>query len=126
MIHDRHFTRAEAQALLPALETLLGELRTAKDSLTDEEAHRALSEASGGNGGGAEGRRVGQAFLRVRELLGTIQEMGVVVRDIDSGLVDFPAMLEGREVYLCWRSGEQGVDHWHDLEAGFGGRVPLD
>ena len=50
----------------------------------------------------------------------------MVVRDIDSGLVDFPAVIDGREVYLCWRLGEESVDHWHDLDSGFGGRTPLD
>jgi hypothetical protein len=126
LIHDRHFSRAEADALLPTLAPLLTELRRARDSLTDAEAHEVLSEASQGNGGGAEGRQVGEAFLHVRGLLAAIQEAGVVVRDIDSGLVDFPAVIDGREVYLCWRLGEESVDHWHDLDAGFGGRTPLD
>jgi hypothetical protein len=126
LIHEHHFTRADADALLPTLAPLLTELRTAKDSLTDSEAHEVLSEASGSNGGGTEGRRVGEAFLRVRELLAAVQEIGVVVRDIDSGLVDFPAVIDGREVYLCWRLGEESVDHWHDLDSGFGGRAPLD
>ena len=126
MIHERHFTPAEADRLLPALTQLLAELREAKESLTDEEAHGALAEASGGNGGGTEGRKVGEAFLRVRRLLATIQEAEVVVRDIDRGLVDFPAVLDGREVYLCWRLGEESVGFWHELDSGFRGRQPLD
>ena len=126
MIHDRHFTRDEAQALLPVLRPLLERLREAKDSLTDTEVHAVLAEASAGNGGGREGRQVGESFLSVRQMLGELNERGIVVRDIDSGLVDFPAIVDGREVYLCWRLDEDGVDHWHDLDDGFAGRRPLE
>jgi hypothetical protein len=125
-IHDRHFTRAEADALVPKLETLMSELRRAKESLTDAEAHRALSEASGGNGGGSEGRKVGEAFLLVRGMLAELHQAGIVVRDIDRGLLDFPAVLDEREVYLCWRVGEDSVGFWHDLDSGFQARQPLE
>lgn len=126
MIHERHFTREQADELLPTLAPLLTELHRAKDSLTDTEAHQVLSEASAGNGGGAEGRQVGEAFLHVRGLLAAVQEAGVVVRDIDTGLVDFPALLDGHEIYLCWRLGEEAVGFWHELDSGFAGRHPLD
>jgi hypothetical protein len=126
LVHERHFTREEANALLPQLTPMLTQLREAKDELTDTEAHEALSEAAPTNGGGDEGKQVGVAFLEVRRLLEMIEQAGIVLRDIDRGLIDFPAVLEGREVYLCWELGEDGVDHWHDLESGFGGREPLD
>jgi hypothetical protein len=125
LIHDRHFTREEADTLVPTLAPLLEELRQAKEALTDSEAHRALTEASGGNGGGSEGKQVGEAFLQVRGLLGAVQETGVVVKDIDRGLVDFPAILDGREVYLCWQLGEDSLGFWHELDAGFAERQPL-
>jgi hypothetical protein len=125
LVHERHFTRAEANALLPQLTTLLSQLRDAKDDLTDSEAHEALSEAAPANGGGDQGRRVGTAFLEVRRLLETVEQAGIVLRDIDRGLVDFPAVLDGREVYLCWELGEDDVAYWHDLEGGYGGREPL-
>ena len=98
LVYERHFTREEANALLPQLTELLGQLREAKDELTDSEAHEALSEAAPSNGGGEEGRQVGVAFLEVRRLLETIEQSGIVLRDIDRGLVDFPAVLDGREV----------------------------
>jgi hypothetical protein len=126
LVHERHFTRAEANALLPQLGPLLNQLRDAKDELTDEKAHEALAEAAPGNGGGEEGRHVGVAFLEVRRLLETLQQSGLVLRDIDRGLVDFPALIDGREVYLCWELGEDEVSYWHDLEGGYGGREPLD
>lgn len=126
LVHERHFTRAEASALLPQLTTLLSQLRDAKDELTDTETHEALSEAAPTNGGGEQGRRVGIAFLEVRRLIDTVEQAGIVLRDIDRGLVDFPALIDGREVYLCWELGEEEVAYWHNLEGGYGGREPLD
>ena len=126
LVHERHFTRAEANALLPGLTDMLSQLRDAKDELTDTEAHEALSEAAPTNGGGEEGKRVGVAFLEVRRLLETIEQSGIVLRDIDRGLVDFPAVIDGREIYLCWELGEDEVGYWHDMDAGYGGREPLD
>ncbi len=126
LVHGRHFTREEANALLPQLTELLAQLREARDELTDVEAHEALSEAAPTNGGGEEGRQVGVAFLEVRRMLETVEQAEIVLRDIDRGLVDFPALIDGREVYLCWELGEDEVGYWHDLEGGYGGREPLD
>ena len=126
MIHDRHFTLAEANALLPRLDPALRELREARDRLTDEDAHAALAGAAPGNGGGEQGRDVGEAFLDVRRLLSGIQELGIVVRDVDRGLIDFPAIRDGHEVYLCWQLDEQAVGFWHDLDSGYGGRRPIE
>lgn len=126
LFHERHFTRAEANSLLPQLTTLLSRLKDAKDELTDSEAHEALSEAAPTNGGGEQGSRVGIAFLEVRRLIDTVEQAGIVLRDIDRGLVDFPALRDSREIYLCWEVGENEVAYWHDLEGGYGGREPLD
>ena len=126
LLHERHFTREEANALLPQLTTLLTRLREAKDELTDAEAHEALSEAAPTNGGGEQGQQVGVAFLEVRRLLEVVEQAGIVLRDIDQGLVDFPAVVEGHEVYLCWELGEDEVAYWHELEGGYGGREPID
>ncbi len=126
LVHERHFTREEANALLPQLTALLTQLREAKDELTDTEAHEVLSGAAPTNGGGEEGRRVGVAFLEVRRLIDTVEQAGIVLRDIDRGLIDFPTLRDGREVYLCWELGEDEVGYWHELEGGYGGREPLD
>jgi hypothetical protein len=125
VIHEHHYTVEEANRLLPQLEPVLDQLRDARDRLTETEVHEALSGAAPTNGGGGQGRRVGEAFLEVRRLLVELQELGLVVRDIDRGLIDFPAIIEGREVYLCWQRGEEEVGHWHDLDGGYGGRRPL-
>ena len=126
MIHERHYSLAEANALLPKLEALLAELRDARERLTDAELHEALGEAAPSNGGGRPGRAVGQAFLQVRGMLAALERLSLVIRDLDRGLVDFPAILDGQEAYLCWQLGEQEVGFWHGLEEGFAGRRPIE
>jgi hypothetical protein len=126
VIHERHFTRDEANALLARIEPMLRRLRDARDRLTDAEAHELLADAAPANGGGEAGRQVGDAFLEVRDLLAEIQGLGIVIRDIDRGLIDFPAVIDETEVYLCWQLDEGEIEFWHDLESGFGGRQPLD
>ncbi|CAN5585392.1 DUF2203 domain-containing protein [soil metagenome] len=125
-VYERHFTLAEANAMLPRLRPVMEQLRKAKDELTDAEAHEVLSDAAPANGGGDAGRQVGEGFLEVRRLLDGLGEAGIVVRDIDRGLLDFPAIVDGREVFLCWELGEDEISYWHDLTSGFGGREPLD
>jgi hypothetical protein len=126
LIHERHFTIEEANALLDGLRPLLRQLREASEQLTDAEAHALLAEAASANGGGTPGRQVGEAFLEVRRLLGAIQSSGIVLRDIDRGLIDFPAIREGEEIYLCWELDEERVSWWHGLDTGYSGRLPLE
>ena len=108
--------------MLGWVEARIGSIREARDRLADPEPHGALAEAGPTNGGGEPGRAVGEAFLEVRGLLVELQEAGIVLRDLDRGLVDFPALREGREVYLCWELGEDRVEFWHELDTGFAGR----
>ena len=125
MKHERHYTREEANAARPWVAERLERLRAAHARLTDAEAREALSEAAGKNGGGEPGRVVSEGFLELRRALGELQAVEVVLRDLDRGLVDFPAIRDGREVYLCWEEDEDAVEFWHDLDAGHGGRQPL-
>ena len=70
--------------------------------------------------------RVREIQTRFGGLLEELRELGVELKDPFQGLVDFPAEREGQDVWLCWRLGEEGVEHWHELEAGFAGRQPID
>ena len=126
MQHERHYTLDEANAALGAVGDLLVRLRSARERLSDSEAREALAEAGPSNGGGAPGKVVSEAFLALRDGLVELREREVVLRDLDRGLVDFPAMRDGQEIYLCWEEGEDEIAFWHDLETGFAGRQPLD
>ena len=126
MQHARHYTVEQATAALPWVQERIERLRSAREGLNDEEARAALAEAGPGNGGGDPGRVVSDAFMRMRSALIELRAMEVVLRDLDRGLVDFPALRDGREVYLCWQEGEAEIEYWHEPEAGFGGRRPLD
>jgi hypothetical protein len=124
--HARHYTVEQANAALPWVQQRLEQLRDAREGLGDEDARAALAEAGPGNGGGTPGRVVSDAFLSMRSALVELREMEIVLRDLDRGLVDFPALREDREVYLCWEEGEDSVGFWHEPEAGYDGRRPLD
>jgi hypothetical protein len=124
--HQRHYTLEEANSCLPRVAELLERLRVARSRLGDREARAALGEAAPANGGGDAGRVVSKGFLEMRDVLVELREREIVLRDLDRGLVDFPAMLEGREVYLCWEEGEDSIGFWHEPDAGFAGRQPLD
>ena len=129
------FTLEEANALLPVVESLLGQVIAAK-----EEAERLESEIqslrqriflSGGMtvdiAGVARNRTEGEAQVqRAKEVLAEMDSIGVQVKDLDTGLLDFPCRVDGELVLLCWRRGESRIEYWHTLEAGFRGRQPLD
>jgi hypothetical protein len=123
--HDRHYTLEEARALLPWVSERIFALREARARLTDAEAREALIGASGGNGGGRPGKAVGGAFVELRAGVAEFADRDIVLRDLDRGLIDFPSLREGREVYLCWIEGEDDIAFWHDLDAGYAGRQPL-
>ena len=126
MRHERHFTAQEAAAALGWVAERLAVMRLARDRLLDADARAALSEAGSTNGGGAPGRVISEGFLELRDAAGELATAGVVVRDLDRGLVDFPSIRDGREVYLCWvETEEDEIGFWHDLDEGYPGRKPL-
>ena len=125
MKHERHYTLEQANAALPWVGERIERLREAQAQLTEKEARDALSEAAPGNGGGEPGQVVSEGFLALRSGLAELEAMEIVLRDLDRGLIDFPALREGREVYLCWIEGEDEIAFWHELEAGYAGRQPL-
>lgn len=125
MSHDRLYTVEEANAALGWVAERLEAMRGAREKLTDEEARAALSDAAPANGGGAPGRVVSEGFLALRSALAELQGAGVLLRDLDRGLVDFPAVRDGREVYLCWVEGEPEIGFWHGPDDGYAGREPL-
>ena len=120
---EKLYTVAEANALLPYLAPTLVELRE-KFELA-EEARESVAKAAVGNGWSAKRERWSVTMARVAELIERLQEWGVELRDVNTGLVDFPALVHGEEAYLCWRLGESEVAYYHLRTEGFGGRRPL-
>jgi hypothetical protein len=126
MQHSRHYSLEEASALLPWVAEQLGRLRSARDRLGDVDARAALAATGQTNGGGHAGKVVSEGFLELRELMLELREREIVLRDLDRGLIDFPSLRDEEEVYLCWEEGEAEIGFWHEPEAGFAGRRPLD
>ncbi|MFN3652297.1 MAG: DUF2203 domain-containing protein [Armatimonadota bacterium] len=123
---EKHFTVEEANALLPELRTLLQEIKEARDHLVvDSEAAMPVLRMAEMNGGGKEGNAYLSSLQQLNARLQAVAELGVQVKEVDRGLVDFPAWRDGREVFLCWHLGEETVDYWHELEAGYRGRQPI-
>ena len=132
---DRTFTLDEAQSLLPVLESLLRTAIGGKKIMEEVEAEmQALNHRIFLNGGThvdvvAVARRKAErakAEQRAKDALAEIDSIGVQVKDLDIGLVDFPTLFRGEEVYLCWRMDEDDIDHWHGVNEGFNGRRPID
>jgi hypothetical protein len=123
--HERHYSVEQANAAIGWVRERIERMRAAREQLGDEEARAALAEAAPGNGGGEPGMVVSEAFLDLRNALIELSEMDIVLRDLERGLFDFPALRDGREVYLCLEDGEDEIGYWHDVEAGYGGRQPL-
>ncbi|MBI5052649.1 MAG: DUF2203 domain-containing protein [Chloroflexi bacterium] len=121
-----YYTVDEANALLPSLRRILSELMEARQRIVSAEPELwDLLEKSVRNGGGKKAGMFLKDFEIVQQNVRAIDALGIEIKDINSGLVDFWSKRDGREVYLCWRYGEACVEYWHDIDAGFGGRQPL-
>ena len=125
MLHHRHYTVDEANRQLKAVGALVRRIRDARSRLAREHMDgdfETLAELTGGAWPGAEHA---QATLEVALGFHRLEELEVVVRDLERGLIDFPALIGGDEAYLCWLLDEPSIGHWHAAGAGFGGRRPL-
>ncbi len=124
--NERVFTREEANNLIPQLEELWTLIKSGKTVLvqTREEIKKASANAHLG-GGSLAGPQYIQALKDINESLHTVHELGVIVKDVDIGLCDFPYLLDGRIVYLCWKLGEDKINWWHETSSGYSGRQVL-
>jgi hypothetical protein len=129
------FTLEEAQSLLPLLESLLKRALESKNAAQEVEKQlaelgRRIYLAGGMRVNVAEAGKMRSEMdghlQRVRESVAEIDAIGVQVKDMDSGLLDFPCRVDDQVVLLCWRMGEAAIEHWHTMEDGFKGRRPLD
>lgn len=132
---DRTFTLDEAQMLLPVLESLLRSAIEAKKLIDETDAEQqALQHRIFLNGGTfldivpLAQRKAARAKAehRAKDAVAEIDSIGVQVKDLDTGLLDFPCEVEGQIVLLCWKLGETSITHWHGTSEGFAGRKPID
>ena len=135
MNFDRYFTLEEAQSLLPVVEALLKRALEAKSAAEElEEKLQALAQKVFLMGGmlldierARRNRAAYEAHMQqAKDSLAEIDAIGVQVKDLDTGLLDFPCSVEGETVLLCWKMGESSIGFWHTLDGGFRGRQPVD
>jgi hypothetical protein len=131
----RTFTLSEAETLLPVLESLLRSAMQAKALIEEVDAEfEALKSRIFLNGGtcvdivALKGRKDERekAIQRAKDAVAEIDAAGVQVKDLDTGLLDFPCVVGDEVILLCWKLGEQGISHWHSTSEGFAGRKPID
>ena len=131
----KRFTLAEAQSLIPRVDPLLRDAMSLKSDY-QEAAHviQAMAQRVSMMGGmvvdrdqaiDAKNRR-DAVEAKLRGVIEQVQEFGCVLKDLDTGLIDFPTLLRGVEVYLCWKLGESKIEFWHGVDEGFRGRKAND
>lgn len=132
---SKRFTLAEAQSLIPSVDPVLRKAVELKSDYTAaEEAVEAFSQRIQMMGGLVVNReqaievrnRRDTASASLREAIQELEEFGCVLKDLDVGLIDFPTVFRGREVYLCWKLGEASIAFWHGTDEGFAGRKAID
>lgn len=123
---SQYFTLQQANESLNIIRPLMDEVQAIREKImsTQPEAWTAI-EKSVGNGGSRALSKIVQDFEKLDILVHQILDTGVLIKDVNIGLLDFPALKDGREVYLCWQYGEGEIAFWHEIEAGYAGRQPI-
>ncbi len=123
---QKFFTVEEANALLPKLQELLLDVGRRRDELRKKAPHmEPILTAAATNGGGRVGSEYGVEAYNFYLAIERIREEGVILKDLEMGLVDFPHERDGRVVFLCWHPSEDRVEYWHDTNTGYSGREPI-
>lgn len=122
---SKHYTRDEARALLPQIRDWLDQLRKFRAIVDEEDQWISEQLSNGYDIGGPQVRRWLHALVDLRDILREFHVREIQIKEIDRGLVDFPAFVGGKEVFLCWEQDEDDVEYWHDLSSGYSGREHL-
>ncbi len=124
--HDTHFTLEEARSLLPELSHKFHRVQELVASLRQRELEmQRIQQLIRSNGQGSKHPDFGVVISEIQEIVASITEQGIEIKDLERGLIDFPHWRNGQEVYLCWLFGEDDIHFWHSIEEGFAGRTPL-
>ena len=123
---QKHFTLEEARALLPELRSIFQDAHRRRDVVqqTDSELGEELKQ-TGADVGGEKVSGLLMDMLQLNVQIRRLQDMGVQIKDFERGLVDFPHIRDGREVFLCWELNEDDIEFWHDIDCGYAGRERL-
>ncbi len=122
---SKHYSVAEARALLPQLRVWLPRLQRLRRDLASYEQSTATRLNEGDDFGGGKVHQWIRNLSAFKELIEELNQREIQVKDLERGLVDFPAIQAGREVFLCWEFDEDDITHWHDLDTGYSGREKL-
>jgi len=122
---EKHYTREEARALLPQLREWLDGLDGLRERLEQNEMRVANLMESGQDAGGRVVNQSVKLLGEIKGLLLQFEKREIIIKDLERGLLDFPAIVGGREVFLCWEKDEEDVEYWHDIDSGYAGREPL-
>lgn len=122
---EKHYTRDEAQALLPQVRAWLKQLAALRADLDKFDKRLTSLMSPGHDVGGDLVNRWIRTLAGMQEILTEFQTRQIQLKDLERGLIDFPAIIGGKEVFLCWEQDEESVEHWHDLDAGYAGREHL-
>lgn len=125
-LYRKHFTLEEARALLPELRSMFQDAHRRLDVVqkVDKELGKKLKQ-TGAEVGGEKVSGLLMDMLQLNTQLRRLQEMGIQIKDFERGLLDFPHLRDGREVFLCWELNEDDIEFWHDIDAGYSGRERL-
>lgn len=123
----KYYTPKEANETLITIRPMIEEMMKIAGKIQEHQPDLwTLTQKAAGNGGNAKLSKLLPEFDRLHKLLHQIQDMGIEVKDLRIGLIDFVALKDDREVYLCWKYGEEQIQFWHEIEAGFAGRQKID
>jgi hypothetical protein len=123
----RNYTLAEARAALPQVKALMAKIQAARQEILRlrPTAWPVLQKAAA-NGGSRAAGELAFHSMSLEDAVKGILAMGIYIKDLDHGIIDFLGMRDGHEVLLCWRYGEDDINFWHDVNAGFAGRQSID
>jgi hypothetical protein len=121
----KHYTREEARKLLPQLRAWLGDIHQLRQRLDRYDQQLSTLLTGGADAGGRTVNDSLKARLELERVLLEFNRREIQIKDLDRGLIDFPAIVAGREVFLCWEMDEDDVEYWHELDTGYAGREKL-
>ena len=124
--YHKHYTRDEARALLPQIRVWLAQLARVRKQLQEYELQMLPRLRDGDDLGGELVNRRIRMLAEIKDLIDEFQSREIEIKDIERGLIDFPAFLGGKEVFLCWEKDEEDINYWHDLTSGYAGRERIE